>query len=217
MSYSWQRRNVCVRDRRAYTTMYSSNKNKWAQSLEQRERESQKLLFFLVQKKLREKERGRGRESKNEKRSVCVCAFCAYFGVHSEAVDTATSVCASTWALCLFPNMCVQWKVNGSPVYTFLKNQPWCHHEPILNPPLSKSITPALPPSASFSVPPLPPSRSIPASRILHWAPILLLSSFSSFRILQHFPSPVHVSFLSPSSLTESLSLFFFFFLASVV
>jgi hypothetical protein len=26
----------------------------------------------------------------------------------------------------------------------FLQNQPWCHHEPLLNPPLSESITPGL-------------------------------------------------------------------------
>lgn len=83
--------------------------------------------------------------------------LCAYFRVHSEAVGTATSERVLSGRY--FPsNMCVQWKVNGSPVYTFLKyiysislkkNQPWCHYEPILNPPLSESITPALPPSFS--------------------------------------------------------------------
>lgn len=66
-------RHLCVRDRRAYTTMYSSNKNKWAQSLEQLEQEPK---AFLLLNKLRENERGR--ENKKEE---CVCV-CVLFFVH---------------------------------------------------------------------------------------------------------------------------------------
>lgn len=88
-----------------------------------------------------------------------------------------------------------------------IQNQPWCHHEPILNPPLSKSITPALPLPASFSVPPLPPSHSCLSNSSLS------SFSFSYFRIFQHFPSLVHVSFFSLpppfSSHTKNTSSFY--------
>lgn len=130
-----------------------------------------------------EGKRRRKEEGEKEKIKTGVCAVCAYFGVYSEAVDKAASICARTRALCLFPNMCVQWKVNGSPVYTFLKNQPWCHHEPILNPPLSKSITPALPPSRCLFFCSTSPSFTL-RSCLLDSSPIA--PPFSYFRILQN-------------------------------
>lgn len=58
------------------------------------ERERAKSFFFFTAEETKRKKR-RG-EGEKEKIKRGVSAFCAYFGVHSEAVDTATSVCAST-------------------------------------------------------------------------------------------------------------------------
>lgn len=55
-----------------------------------------KAKAFLLEKKIEGK---RGGEGEKEKIKTGGCAVCAYFGLHSQAVDTATSVCASTSAL----------------------------------------------------------------------------------------------------------------------
>lgn len=101
--------------------------------------------------------------------------------------------------------------MNGSPVYTFLKNQPWCHHEPILNPPLSKSITPALPLSLCLIFCSTSPSFTL-CSCLSNSS--LNSHSFSFLFFMVPYSSTFPFSRPCPSPLTESLALFFclFFF-----
>lgn len=167
MSYSWQRKNVCVRDRRTYATMYSSNKNKWAQSLEQLAREPKAFFYWNW---------GKTRGGEEIKRGVYVRLLCIFWGAFRGCRHSYQRVCQH---MSLFPNMCVQWKVNGSPVYTFLKESammsPWTHLEPT-----SVKKHYSGPPSRCLVFCSTSPSFALRSclSRVLHWAPILLLSSF---------------------------------------
>lgn len=79
--------------------------------------------------------------------------------------------------------MCVQWKVNRSPVYTFLTK---ISHDVTMNPYWTHLcqkalLQPSLPLYASFSVPPLPPPCSVLTSWIFQAHPPF----FWYFHILQ--------------------------------
>lgn len=167
------------------------------------EGESQKPFYW------KKNERKRGGEK--EKIKTEVCSVCAYFWLHSQAVDTATSVCASASTLPAPQHVC---PMKGEQLSCLCfsqkkKNQPWCHHEPILNLPLSKSITPALPLSNSFSVPPLPPSHSCLSDSSLD-SPLFHISVFFNIP----FSHPCLLS-LSPHSCSETTQLFFLSFFLS--
>lgn len=108
-----------------WTPLTQTNEQK---ALSRDKREPKKLFYYY-------------RRNKRGGESVCVCVsalFAHNFGC-IQSLSTQLPACASTWALCLIPNMCVQWEVNGSPVYTFLKKKkntksammsPWTHLEP---------------------------------------------------------------------------------------
>lgn len=153
------------------------NKKLWAET-----RGSQKNCFTTT-----EEIRGGGK-------SVCASALFAHNFGCIQSLSTQLPACVPAHERSAWSPTCVsneRWTVLLSILSSKkrkIQNQPWCHHEPILNPPLSKSITPALPLPASFSVPPLPPSHSCLSNSSLS------SFSFSYFRIFQHFPSLVHVS-----------------------
>lgn len=182
-----------------WTPLTQTNEQK---ALSRDKREPKKLFYYY-------------RRNKRGGESVCVCRHflritsgasrvCRHsyqrVPAHERSAWSPTCVSNERWTVLLSILSSKKRKIQ---------NQPWCHHEPILNPPLSKSITPALPLPASFSVPPLPPSHSCLSNSSLS------SFSFSYFRIFQHFPSLVHVSsfFSLPppfSSHTKEHKLFLF-------
>lgn len=94
--------------------------------------------------------------------------------------------------------MCVQWKVNRSPVYTFLTK---ISHDVTMNPYWTHLcqkalLQPSLPLYASFSVPPLPHAPSLLLGFFESSSPFLFYMHIY-FHILQNFPSALNVS-LSP-------------------
>lgn len=114
------KRNVCVRDRRAHTTLYSSNKNKWAQTLEHRERK-----VFITAEEMRGKRKEDGEKKKIER------GVCAYFGVHLEVLDL--HVCQHISALPVPKHVCPMKGERLSCLYFPQKSammSPWTHLEP---------------------------------------------------------------------------------------
>lgn len=204
MSYSWQRRDVCVRDRRAYTTMYSSNKNKWAQSLEERERARSCFSLLHYGKKRR------GERVKRKKYKKGVCVLSVHFLGCIQRLSTQLPACVPAHECSAYSPTCVS-NERWTALLSILSSK--ISHDVTMNPSWTHLCQKAL----------LQPSLSLPHFlfhlSLLH-GPFLPLEFFSElpffffpfsyFRILQHFPSAVHVSSLSPSSLTEAHNLFFF-------
>lgn len=176
-----------------WTPLTQTNEQK---ALSRDKREPKKLFYYY-----RRNKRGGGGKS------VCVSALFAHNFGCIQSLSTQLPACVPAHERSAWSPTCVsneRWTVLLSILSSKkrkIQNQPWCHHEPILNPPLSKSITPALPLPASFSVPPLPPSHSCLSNSSLS------SFSFSYFRIFQHFPSLVHVSFFFLSPLPSPLIL----------
>lgn len=153
-------------------------------------------VVFYCRRNEGEKKRGEDKKEKIKRRVFSLCVW-IFWGALRGCQHSYQHVCQYMSTLTVPKHVCPMKGEQLSCLYFPQKSammSPWTHLEPTS---VKKHYSgpPSL--SASFSVPPLPPSRSTPASRILHWAPILFLSSFLYFRILQHFLSPVHVSFLS--------------------
>lgn len=160
MSYSWQARSRNVRETKGHIPA-PQRKQTWEQ------RRGAKRRFITLQTT----------GKRGNKTCLCADTFCANFRVHSEVVDTATSVFASKWAL-LPRHVCPMKSEWLSCLYFPKKKYEKISHDVTMNPSWTHLRQKALPQpsfsfSASFSFPPLPAS-------LFHWAPILFFFSYIS-------------------------------------
>lgn len=185
-----QRRNVCARDRRAYTSMNSSNTNKWTKSFEQRQEGAKKLFYYY-------------RRNKRGGVKVCVCRHFLRItsGASRVCRHSYQRVCQHMSALPDPQHVCPMRGERFSCLYFPQKKEKYkISHDVTMNPSWTHLCQKALL-QPSLSLPHFLFHLSLlhtPASQILHWAPFLFhisvffnISPLWSMSLLFFFLSPL--------------------------